>query len=288
MTEHFADRLSRLIEERGPICAGLDPRQNQLPKDTTDIAWGRGVIRTLRDQVAAFKPQIAFWDDSWEKLDALQDFDGSYGDAICLADCKRGDIGSTAKAYADTIFERTWVDAITLNPYLGEDSLQPFVDAAEEQNRGLFVLVQTSNPGAKDLQQQVCPSNSRGLTVAQRVAMLVHKLGERLPKSESGRTRIGAVVGLTVSSIEIADLRKLMPNSFFLMPGYGAQGGDPECFKAALDAQGGGVLVSASRSLTLPWTVSTNPISSGETPVEWEKRIGIECKLMKAELEQTV
>lgn len=296
MTEHFADRLSRLIDERGPICAGLDPRKNQMPKDTTEIAWAREVIRVLRDKVAAFKPQIAFWQDDWSMLATLQDFDGSYGDAICIADCKRGDIGSTAKAYADNIFEHTWVDAITLNPYLGEDSLQPFVDAAEEQDRGLFVLVRTSNPGANDLQTVgkghlalIGAGGNNATSVSDRVAYMIHALGERLPKSQSGRTRVGAVIGLTVEPKVIAHLRKLMPDSIFLMPGYGAQGGNPECFNAALDERGGGVLVSASRSLTLPWTVVSG-ISSGSTecPSEWKRRIEIECKLMKAELEQTV
>ena len=268
MTEHFADRLSRLIEERGPICAGLDPRQNQLPKDTNDIAWGRGVIQTLRDMVPIFKPQIAFWGDSWHKLGVLQDLDGGTGDAMFLVDCKRGDIGSTAKAYAQHTFGYSWVDAITVNPYLGEDSLQPFVDAAEEQNRGVFVLVRTSNPGAKVTQD---------FGLADRVAGMVYKLGNRLPKSQSGRTRVGAVIGLTVDQATVIRLRKIMPDSFFLMPGYGAQGGDAGAYVRALDARGGGVLVNASRSLTLPW-------GKKEGPPEWKKRIGIECKIMKAEL----
>lgn len=86
MSEHFADRLSRLIEERGPICAGLDPRKNQMPKNSTEIAWARDVIRTLRDQVAVFKPQIAFWGDSWETLSTLFDLDGCTGDAMILAE----------------------------------------------------------------------------------------------------------------------------------------------------------------------------------------------------------
>jgi len=248
-TEHFADRLSRLIDERGPICAGLDPRQNQLPEITSDVAWARMTVRVLRDRVPVFKPQIAFWGDSWERLFEIQAFEGGYGDAICIADCKRGDIGSTAKAYAEEIFERTWVDAITINPYLGKDSLEPFVEAAEKHNRGLFVLVQTSNPGADDLQTV----ESLGMTIAERVAKIVRDLGHKLSPSKTGRTRVGAVIGLTVSPAEIKSLRASMPNSFFLMPGYGAQGGNPESFAAALDARGGGVIVNASRSLTLPW-----------------------------------
>lgn len=260
MTEHFADRLSCLIEERGPICAGLDPRENQLPHHGTrrmsDIAWGQNVILALRDLVPIFKPQIAFWRDSWERLADLNSLDGATGDAMVLVDCKRGDIGATAKAYAEHAFGYSWVDAITVNPYLGEDSLQPFVDAAEEQNRGIFVLVQTSNPGAGDLQTV----DSMGWTIAERVAVkIVHALGARLPKSQSGRTRVGAVIGLTVSPYEIKALRKHMPDAFFLMPGYGAQGGDPACLEAALDERGGGVLVSASRSLTLPWGKEAAP-----------------------------
>lgn len=267
MTEHFADHLSCLIEERGPICAGLDPRADQMPEDTAPIEWGRKVIDTLRDRVPVFKPQIAFWGDSWWNLGALVS-QGKTGDAMVLVDCKRGDIGSTAKAYADSIFARPWVDAITVNPYLGEDSLQPFVDAAEEHDRGIFVLVRTSNPGAKVTQ-------AYGLS--DRVAGMVYKLGNRLPKSQSGRTRVGAVIGLTVDCGEVTALRKIMPDSFFLMPGYGAQGGDSSAYVRARDARGGGVLVNASRSLTLPW-------GKDPAPKLWQRRIEIEFEIMQRDL----
>lgn len=278
MTEHFADRLSRLIDERGPICAGLDPRKNQMPKNTTVIVWARGVIRALQDQVAVFKPQTAFWDDDWEMVGNLF-AGGQAGHAMVLVDCKRGDIGSTAKAYAETILSRSWVDAITVNPYLGQDSLEPFVEAAEKYNKGIFVLVQTSNPGAKDLQKCV---TSDGLSISQHVANMVFRLGNDLPSSKTARTRVGAVIGFTVDSMDIKVLRQYMPNAFFLMPGYGVQGGDPACLSAAYDSRGGGVLVSASRSLTLPWGHNIP-----ETPDEVTQQIMAAHEAMKADLRQT-
>lgn len=265
----FADRLSGLIDQRGPICAGLDPREEQMPPFRFGgewgrrLRWGRDVVPLLVDKVAALKPQLAFWNDDWKNVEIIMnEITDEESRPIVIADCKRGDIGSTAKAYADSIFGRTWVDAITVNPYLGEDSLRPFVDAAEEHDRGIFVLVQTSNPGAQDFQVR---STRSGWSVAEKVADLVRRLGAKLPESKCGRTRVGAVVGLTCPPTEVRILRDLMPDSFFLMPGYGAQGGNTETLEVALDHRRGGVLVSASRSLTLPWT--------GQAPGNWRELI---------------
>ncbi len=272
---HFADRLTQLVEERGPICAGLDPRKDQLPKCTTEIAWARTVIRLLRDRIPIFKPQIAFWNDDWGYVAKMLDLPGGTADAMVLVDCKRGDIGSTASAYAKQIFERTWVDAITLNPYLGRDALHPFIDHST-QDRGLFILVKTSNPGSADLQDIELSGSQSVETVCEKVAEMVHELGEN-HLGVCGRSRVGAVIGLTTPLPLICKLRDLMPNAFFLMPGYGAQGGDPRAREDAKDARGGGVLISASRSLTLPWW-------GGPAPEKWQRRIEIELKIMQKDL----
>jgi len=274
---HFSDRLTALVKERGPICAGIDPRPKQMPQPQDEVAaakWGEEVAKLLADKVAVLKPQIAFFMDEWTAVDQIG-IAAMEGGALVIGDCKRGDIGSTAQAYADRILGyASTVNAVTLNPYLGRDSLTPFVDKAVQMNKGVFILVKTSNPGSKDIQD--LKTDSMGMwKVWEHVAKMVDDLGkEHLGKDK--RSCVGAVVGLTNTVEEVKRCRELMPNAWFLMPGYGAQGGNPEVYKAALDKRGGGVIVSASRSLTLPW--------QGPAPREWKKRIEIELKVMKEEL----
>lgn len=261
MAEHFADRLSALVEARGPICAGIDPRPTQLPRGLDLVDWGAATARLLAGQVAALKPQLAFFEDRWEGPLAVAQAARS-GGALVIADAKRGDIGSTAEAYAqEHLSAQSPFDALTVNPYLGRDSLEPFVEVAARHGKGLFVLVKTSNPGAGDLQDLELAG---GGTVCERVAALVDALGAA-HVGASGRSLVGAVVGLTAPVALVARLRELMPRTPFLMPGYGAQGGSVEAYRAALDERGGGVLLSASRSLTLPW--------SGPGPEDWAARV---------------
>ena len=271
MTRPFADRLSALVAERGPICAGIDPRPDRLPAGTTKEEWGEQVATLLSTGVAALKPQLAFFDDEWAAPEAI----ARAGSAtLTIADCKRGDIGSTAAAYAARILgPASPFAAATINPYLGRDALEPFVEVAAAEGRGLFVLVKTSNPGSADLQDLALAS---GELLCERVARLVHDLGAAHRGPESGRSLVGAVVGLTAPRDLVARLRALMPDAWFLLPGYGAQGGDPAVLEAARDARGGGVLVSASRSLTLPW--------EGAAPADWRGRISSALDAMRADL----
>lgn len=276
----FADRLTELVAARGPICAGIDPRPEKLPtREPTDeiacAAWGEEVATLLADKVACLKPQIAFFRDEWTAVDQIG-LAAMEGGALVIGDCKRGDIGSTAKAYADRIlgYDST-VNAVTLNPYLGADSIHPFIDVAAKTNKGVFILVKTSNPGTKDIQELRTTDSAGAWHVWEHVAEMVDDLGKPY-LGKSKRSLVGAVVGLTNTVEEVARCRELMPNAWFLMPGYGAQGGRSEVYKAALDKHGGGVIVSASRSLTLPW--------SGVAPTRWKKRIEIELRVMKEEL----
>lgn len=262
----FVDRLDALIAERGPVCAGVDPRAEQLPPGLDAAAWAEATARALGSRVAALKPQVAFFGDAWgapERMAAA----GRAGGALIVADGKRGDIDSTAAAYAERLLgPSSAFDALTVNPYLGRDSLEPFVAAASRSGRGIFVLVKTSNPGAGDLQDLRVhdpETGGAGERVCERVARLVHDLG-RAHRGASGRSLVGAVVGLTAPVDLVRRLRELMPDAPFLMPGWGAQGGGVEAYRAALDRRGGGVLVSASRSLTLPW--------SGAAPADWTAR----------------
>lgn len=277
--EHYADRLGRMVEERGPICAGIDPHLKQLPhlKDDVDLAeWGEEVAALLADKVPVIKPQIAFFGDEWTPVTQIALASMENGGALVIGDCKRGDIGSTAEAYADRLLGyESAVDAITVNPYLGRDSLEPFVVAAEKTNKGIFVLVKTSNKGSRDIQERF--DHETGLQIYEIVAQMVNDLGKK-SLGAFGRSRVGAVIGLTNTVEEVEKCRALMPDAWFLMPGYGAQGGDPAVYKAALDKRGGGVLINASRSLTLPW--------EGAMPKDWKKRIEKALEDMKKDLER--
>ncbi len=269
---HFADRLGALCAARGPICAGLDPRPAQLPVELDAAGWAAATTVLLADRVAAVKPQVAFFEDDWHTPARVAPA-AREGGAVVIADGKRGDIGSTAEAYAQRLLgPGSPFDALTLNPYLGRDALEPFVSAAANNHKGVFVLVKTSNPGAGDLQDLRLAS---GETVCEQVARLVDALGAE-HCGDDGRSLVGAVVGLTAPVDLVRRLRELMPRAYFLMPGYGAQGGDPAVLQAALDARGGGVLISASRSLTLPW--------SGEAPGDWQERVIEALRAMRVDL----
>lgn len=263
----FTDRLFDLVESRGPICAGIDPRPEALPEGMDEASWGEEVGRLLGPLVAVVKPQLAFFRDDWSAVERVARA-AREGGALVIADCKRGDIDSTAKAYAERILgEGSPFDAATLNPYLGRDALAPFVVEAERNGKGVFVLVRTSNPGAADLQSLfVNPDTPQGCleTVAERVARLVHQVGFPFV-GKRGLSSVGAVVGLTAPVHEIAALRSLMPHAPFLMPGWGAQGGDPMAYDAAVKDLPAGAVINASRSLTLPW--------KGKAPTAWRERI---------------
>lgn len=279
ITEHFADRLKRLVKDRGPICAGIDPHPKQMPESANDESiakWAAECATLLANDVAVLKPQIAFFGDEWTPVTQVALASMEHGGALVIGDCKRGDIGSTAEAYADRLLGyESAVDAITVNPYLGRDSLEPFVEMAARMNKGIFVLVKTSNRGSFDIQERY--DNETGLRIFELVARMVNDLGKD-HLGAFGQSRVGAVVGLTNTVEDVQQCRELMPNAWFLMPGYGAQGGDPAVYKAALDSRGSGVLVSASRSLTTPW--------EGRKPRDWKARVEKALKDMKKDLER--
>ena len=268
----FGDLLAALVAERGPICAGVDPRADLLPPGLDAAGWAEELGRRLGARVAALKPQLAFFQDEWAGPERCAHAAALAGGALVIADCKRGDIDSTAAAYAERILgPKSPFQAATVNPWLGRDSLRPFVDAAAAHGKGLFVLVHTSNPGAADVQGLELAGGER---VYERVARLVDELGAP-HVGAAGLSCVGAVVGLTVAPEVVARLRALMPRAPFLMPGYGAQGGGLAALRAALAGQGS-ALVSASRSLTLPW--------KGEAPADWRERVLAALEAMRAEL----
>ena len=212
----------------------------------------KGIIDAVAPYVVAVKPQVAFFEalgsDGWRALEAVSRYAAEAG-LLVIADAKRGDIGSTARAYAAAFLEPRGAepplaDALTVNPYLGADSMDPFLSACRNHGAGLFVLVRTSNAGGRDLQDAVL---SDGTPVWRHVAGLVAEWGADLA-GERGMSSVGAVVGATVPRV-IGDARRAMPQAIILLPGVGAQGATPADVARAFTSGPASALVNASRSV---------------------------------------
>ena len=165
-----------------------------------------------------------------------------------IADAKSNDIGSTAEAYANGFLERMECDALTVNPYLGYDGIKPFTEICKKRGKGIFVLVKTSNPSSGDLQDRITEDKVRNYEL---MAHYVESWGAD-EIGESGYSAVGAVVGATFPA-EAAKLRALMPNAYFLVPGYGAQGGTAADVKVCFNKDGLGAIVNSSRDIIFAW-----------------------------------
>jgi orotidine-5'-phosphate decarboxylase len=273
MASRFADRLTALVEERrSQVCLGLDPDPAKLlpgiavepegdasPAETAGRAVAahcRELIATVGPHCVAVKTQLACFErlgpPGWAALAEAREAAREAG-LLFLADGKRGDVPVTAAAYAQVLVDSTptpWgevqglgADAFTTNPLLGRDALEPLVAACEANGAGMFVLVRTSNPGAADLMDVPSPD----APLHERLARLVDELSGRL-LGEDGLSGLGAVVGATEPE-HIAHLRELMPRSVFLLPGVGAQGGDPKLVGAAFAPGPAGAIVASSRGI---------------------------------------
>lgn len=264
MSAHYADRLhAALRARRSPLCVGLDPRWESLPtalrKRVPDNSVGRSrayaefcwrVIELAAPRAAVVKPQSAFFEAlgpaGMQALLEVMQAARAQG-LLTILDAKRGDIASTAEAYAEAAFGAYGADALTVNPYLGRDSVEPFLKAARQGGRGLYVLVRTSNPGAGQFQDLQCEGQPlRNHVAAAVVAWTKENLGQ------GGYGDVGAVVGAT-NPMELADLRGRLPGTPLLVPGYGAQGGTAADVKAAFDSQGLGAVVNSSRGVAFPF-----------------------------------
>jgi orotidine-5'-phosphate decarboxylase len=264
MPRHFADRLAAAVrQKRTPTLVGLDPRFESLPElirknvDEKNLAakatayrqFCFDVIDAVAPLVPAVKPQVAFFEELGPPgLAALADVieHARKQSLLIVVDAKRNDIGSTATAYASAYFgaQAPWpADALTISPYLGDDSLDPFVGASQTSGSGLFVLVKTSNPGGKQFQDLIC----NGKPLYRHVAAHVEQLAARETGS-SGYGNVGAVVGATYPE-QLAELRSAMPHAWLLIPGYGSQGGTAKDIAAALDSSGLGAIVNNSRGI---------------------------------------
>ncbi len=272
--EAFADRLFDAVRQRGNACVvGLDPVVDYLPSEFLRTS-GAGdqdeltveeaaalieryclmVLDVVGDLVPAVKPQMAYFERygsyGMRALERCMQSARERG-LVVLLDGKRGDIGSTSTAYAEAYLARSpsrpWeADCLTLNPYLGRDSIEPFVKVAGEAGKGLFVCVRTSNPGAAVVQDLVAD----GARVHEHVADLVAELGKDLV-GECGYSSVGAVVGATQPEAA-ARLRARLPKVPFLVPGVGAQGGSLDAVRACFDSQGLGAVVNSSRGVLYP------------------------------------
>lgn len=264
MSSGFADRAIEKLRTRGnPLCIGLDPYPDMIPALFGDARndidaiekFFREILPIAAKHAVAVKPQMGFFEPYGEAGYALAralSAEAQKLGLLSILDAKRGDIGSTAQGYARAAFNAAPgfdADALTVNPYLGRDSLEPFLAAAEKRGRGLAVLVRTSNPGARDLQD--LPVN--GAPLWERVAEMIAPEAARL-KGESGWSGLMAVCGATYPE-EARRLRALLPNALFLVPGYGAQGaGAKDAVAGFVPGPHGleGGFVSSSRAALYP------------------------------------
>jgi orotidine-5'-phosphate decarboxylase len=285
-TAAFADRLAEGVErKRSQLIVGLDPRVDLLPvelRGETPAAaverFCRGIVDAVAPYAVAVKPQLAFFEALGpDGLRALEDACRYARDAglLVVADGKRGDIGSTSRAYAAAYLEPRGAlpplaDALTVNPYLGEDSIEPFLQAARLHGAGVFVLVRTSNAGAADIQDLPL---SDGRPLWQHVAKLVAQWGEGLV-GERGISSVGAVMGATVPRA-VGEARRAMPQAVLLLPGVGAQGATPADVARAFTSGPASALVNASRSVIYAYRGS-------ET--DWRSAAGAEAARLAREV----
>jgi orotidine-5'-phosphate decarboxylase len=286
----FSDRLAEAVRKKGPLCVGIDPRWESLPKSLRDACsppsypeemcvpnafaeYGLRILELVAPYCGVVKPQAAFFELfgplGMKAMQRLLRAAKEMG-LVTILDAKRGDIASTAEAYAHAAFGPTWnADSLTINPYLGRDAVEPFLTAAKKADRGVFVLVRTSNPGAGLFQDLVCDGKPLYRHVAAEVAKW-----NATTIGACGLGDVGAVVGATHPK-ELAELRAAMPDVWLLVPGYGAQGGTAADVKVAYRADGLGAIVNSSRGVTFPF----HP----DDP-DWEAKIVAAAQKAAAEL----
>lgn len=268
----------KIREKKNPTVAGLDARIEYVPeyireeafekygvglKGAVEAIWqfNVGLIDALCDIVPAVKPQSAYYENlGWQGMEMLERtirYAKEKG-LFVIADIKRGDIGSTATAYAEgwlsgapiegQVFKSFDADCVTLNGYMGSDSIKPFLEAAKGEDKCAFVLVKTSNPGSGELQDVKAAD---GRTIYE----VMGELNEQIAAGTEGKygfTMAGAVTGATYPQ-QIQDLRARLPHTFFLVPGYGAQGGTAADVKYAFNEKGHGAIVNSSRGIMCAW-----------------------------------
>lgn len=270
-TDYAMKRLQAACADKGPLCIGLDTDPTYIPKNILSnytcpadavLAYNRALIDATASLAGCYKVQIAYYEAMG--IDGLKAYSETLkavkaADIPVIADIKRGDIADTAKAYARAHFTGDFeADIITINPYMGFDTLEPFLAYVESAGKGAFVLLRTSNPGMKDIEWlQVTDSTDRVLNVVGSALMKISgRYGDNLSCSP-----FGAVVGCTEEE-DARTLRERYPDIFFLIPGYGAQGGDARIAATLLGRAGG--TVNSSRGILLAWKKDSECMNSVE------------------------
>jgi orotidine-5'-phosphate decarboxylase len=289
---NFADRLAQAVErKRSQLVVGLDPRLDVLPMELRgESVLGRaaaasavarfckGIMDAVGPYVVAVKPQSAFFEalgsDGIHALEEVCEYARSTG-LLVLLDAKRGDVGSTSRAYAAAFLEPrdgsgALADAMTASPYLGHDSVEPFLAACRRHGAGVFFLVRTSNAGAADVQDLTL---SDGRPLWQYLAELVREWGEAFV-GDQGLSSVGAVVGATYPRA-VSEARRLMPQSPILLPGVGAQGATPADVARAFTSGPASALVTASRSVIFAFR---------DTEEDWRAAAAAEAERLAAQV----
>jgi orotidine-5'-phosphate decarboxylase len=243
------DKLIDKIEEMGnPTVVGLDPQDDFIPEGMSIVEFNTAIIEAICDIVPAVKPQIAFYERfGAEGIEAYFETIRIAKDKgmLVIGDIKRGDIASTAQAYADAHIghRQNHADFITVSPYMGGDSIEPFLSNCQKFDKGIFVLVKTSNPGSSDFQDLYVGDKYLYEIVGEKVAAWGQDF-----IGNHGYSAVGAVVGATHPKI-LAKLRWYLPSVFFLVPGYGAQGATAADIAPAFDKNGKGAIINSSRGI---------------------------------------
>ena len=237
----FIAKLDTAVKKNSSLlCVGLDPDPVQMPAGIDISGFNKAIIDATADLVCAYKPNLAFYEavgtEGWSIL--RQTLDYIPGDIPVIADAKRGDIGNTAKAYAKAIFDELGFDAVTVNPYLGRDALEPFFNY---KDRGVFILCRTSNAGAADFQNLKISLGGEDVPLYQVVAQKAQAWNKH--------GNIGLVVGATYPE-ELRTIRQSCPAMPLLIPGIGAQGGDLGlAVQYGVNAEGAGIIINSSRQV---------------------------------------
>ncbi len=270
--------LEKIVEKQNPTVAGLDPKLAYIPEYLREksyqkygktlegaadalLSFNKGLINALCDIVPAVKPQAAYYEMyGWQGVKALYEtiqYAKSKG-MVVITDGKRNDIGATMQAYAaahlgttDIEGEKTeafGAELLTVNGYLGSDGITPLLEVCKAGDKGIFVLVKTSNPSSGELQDRKLES---GESIYRAMGDRCEAWGKELP-GKYGYSGVGAVVGATYPA-QLGELRKALPHTFFLVPGYGAQGGAADDVAPAFDKNGLGAIVNSSRGIMCAW-----------------------------------
>lgn len=308
----FTDRLIEKIKEfDNPSVAGLDPKLEYIPEHLKQkafeehgtglkgaaaaiLSFNKGIIDALCDTVPAVKPQLAYYEMyGVEGLKAFNEtvrYAGSKG-MLVIADGKRNDIGSTAEAYSAAFLGRNNLngtqqpvfdtDALTVNPYLGIDGIRPFIEDCGKYDKGIFILVKTSNKSSGQLQDL---KTENGKSIYEIVAELVDEWGSGLT-GKYGYSSVGAVVGATYPGQAVI-LRQIMKKAYILVPGYGAQGGSASDAACCFNSDGLGAIVNASRSIMCAW--QSPKWSDRYSGREYDKAARAEAIRMRDELREAI